>query len=238
LKESGSDKTEMELRTILGCFLFSNDDVFKKIKVLSGGEKSRVALAKTLISESNFLLLDEPTNHLDIQSVNILMQALQQYEGTFVVISHDRHFITQVANKIWYIEDHQIKEFPGTYKEYNVWRAEREVAQKKNEVKKVEVKKTEIKPKPTLVENELKNSQQELKSLQNKLDKTEKKISELESKKINLENELSKPQIYSNPTLFAETNSQYEKLIKEMDLEQKNWEELATETENIEKKLA
>ena len=105
--QAGSSKSETELRNVLGCFLFTNDDVFKKIKVLSGGEKSRVALAKTLISESNFLLLDEPTNHLDMQSVNILIQALQQYEGTFVTVSHDRHFIKGVANKIWYIENHQ-----------------------------------------------------------------------------------------------------------------------------------
>ena len=101
LKQAGSGKTEQELRGVLGCFLFSDEDVFKKIKVLSGGEKSRVALAKTLISEANFLLLDEPTNHLDFISENILIQALQQYKGTFVVVSHNRHFVTQIANKIW-----------------------------------------------------------------------------------------------------------------------------------------
>lgn len=121
LKQAGSGKTEQELRTVLGCFLFTNDEVFKKIKVLSGGEKSRVALAKTLISESNFLLLDEPTNHLDMQSVNILAQALQQYEGTFVVVSHDRHFVSQIANTIWYIEDRQLKQYPGTWEEYLYW---------------------------------------------------------------------------------------------------------------------
>src|SRR5690348_10073023 len=122
LKQAGSGKTEQELRNVLGCFLFSDEDQFKKIKVLSGGEKSRVALAKTLISEANFLLLDEPTNHLDFISENILIQALQQYQGTFVVVSHNRHFVHQVANKIWYIEGKQIKEYPGTYEEYEYWR--------------------------------------------------------------------------------------------------------------------
>ena len=121
LKQAGSEKTETELRGVLGCFLFTDDDVFKKIKVLSGGEKSRVALAKTLISEANFLLLDEPTNHLDMQSENILIQALQQYEGTFLLVSHNRHFIRETANKIWYIEDREIKEYPGIYDEYEYW---------------------------------------------------------------------------------------------------------------------
>src|ERR1700754_4086211 len=122
--------TETELRTILGSFLFTGDDVFKKIKVLSGGEKSRVALAKALTADANFLILDEPTNHLDMQSVNILIQALQQYEGTLIVVSHDRYFLDNVANKIWFIENQEIKEYPGTYQEYEVWAAKRKVDQK------------------------------------------------------------------------------------------------------------
>ena len=125
LKMTGTGKLETELRSILGCFLFSGDDAFKKIKVLSGGEKSRVALAKVLISEANFLLLDEPTNHLDMMSVNILIQALQQYEGTFVVVSHDRFFVSEIANKIWYIENEEIKVYPGTYDEYETWQEQR-----------------------------------------------------------------------------------------------------------------
>jgi ATP-binding cassette subfamily F protein 3 len=102
-------------------FLFTKDDVFKKIGVLSGGEKSRVALAKVLLSEANVLLLDEPTNHLDMVSINILAQTLQQYTGTCILVSHDRHFVAEVATKIWYIEDKQIKEYPGTYEEYAYW---------------------------------------------------------------------------------------------------------------------
>ena len=125
LKQEGTGKNEQELRAILGCFLFTGDEVFKKIKILSGGEKSRVALAKSLISESNLLLLDEPTNHLDMLSVSILVNALQQYLGTFLVVSHDRHFINKVANKIWWIEDYKLKEYPGTYQEYRWWMSKR-----------------------------------------------------------------------------------------------------------------
>ena len=132
LKQAGSKRTELELRNLLGCFLFTGDDVFKKIKVLSGGEKSRVALTKTLISQANFLMLDEPTNHLDMLSVGILANALQNYEGTYLVVSHDRDFIDKIANKIWYIEDHQIKEYPGTYSEYNTWRSEKEAKELQN----------------------------------------------------------------------------------------------------------
>jgi ATP-binding cassette, subfamily F, member 3 len=121
LKHVGVARTETELRKIAGMFLFTRDDVFKKIGVLSGGEKSRVALAKVLLSEANFLLLDEPTNHLDMASIDILAQTLQQYTGTCILVSHDRHLVAQVATKIWYIEDKQIKEYPGTYEEYAYW---------------------------------------------------------------------------------------------------------------------
>ena len=129
--------TETELRSILGCFLFTGDDAFKKIKVLSGGEKSRVALAKALTADANFLVLDEPTNHLDMASVNILIQALQQYEGTFIVVSHDRYFLDNVANKIWFIENKEIKEYPGTYQEYEEWNAKRVIKPEVKEEKKV-----------------------------------------------------------------------------------------------------
>jgi len=121
LKHAGAARTETDLRRIAGMFLFTKDDVFKKIRVLSGGEKSRVALAKILLSEANFLLLDEPTNHLDMVSIDILIKTLQQYQGTFILVSHDRHLVTQVANKIWYIEDKQIKVYHGTYEEYTYW---------------------------------------------------------------------------------------------------------------------
>src|SRR6476660_7238795 len=122
MKECGSQKTELELRTLLGCFLFSGDEVEKKIRVLSGGEKARVALAKTIISKANFLLLDEPTNHLDMHSSDLLVEALNRYEGSYILVSHDRFFISKTANKIWEIVDHKIKEFKGGYDEFVEWK--------------------------------------------------------------------------------------------------------------------
>ncbi|MFB1003018.1 MAG: ABC-F family ATP-binding cassette domain-containing protein [Bacteroidia bacterium] len=118
LQYDAPHKTDMELRSMLGCFLFGGDDVFKKIKVLSGGEKARVSLAKTLVSEANFLLLDEPTNHLDIDSIEIIIEALKRYEGTLIFVSHNRYFIEKLANKVWWIEDEDVREYPGDYKEY------------------------------------------------------------------------------------------------------------------------
>jgi ATP-binding cassette subfamily F protein 3 len=118
----GSQKTDLELRVLLGCFLFSGDDVEKKIRILSGGEKARVALAKTIVSKANFLLLDEPTNHLDMHSCDLLIEALNKYEGSYLLVSHDRYFISKTANKIWEIDEHKIREFKGTYEEWVEWK--------------------------------------------------------------------------------------------------------------------
>ncbi|TBH69993.1 ABC-F family ATP-binding cassette domain-containing protein [Aquirufa antheringensis] len=184
LKGTGTTKTDMELRSVLGCFLFSGEEVFKKIKVLSGGEKSRVALAKVLISEANFLLLDEPTNHLDMQSVNILIQALQQYEGTYVVVSHDRYFVSNIANKIWYIEDHEIKEYPGSFDEYETWMATRETS------KPVSIK-AALKAKPELapVEAKTPNQAKQIEKLEAEIMEIENRISAIEAQMVDLANQ-------------------------------------------------
>lgn len=235
LKQEGSGKTETELRNVLGCFLFTNDDVFKKIKVLSGGEKSRVALAKALISEANFLLLDEPTNHLDMQSVNILIQALQQYEGTFITVSHDRHFIRGVANKIWYIENHQIKEYPGTYEEFTYWKSQQEanqVAVKEQPKEKPNVKKREISQQEiNLTKKELKKKEQELELL-------EEKITTIESRKKALEAEMADESVYADSQKLANVNDAYAKVVAEEKSLNATWESLVETISSLQENLA
>src|SRR5271165_3581757 len=124
LSDVAQQKTMTELRGLLGCFLFSEDDVFKPIGVLSGGERNRYALARMLLHPSNFLLLDEPTNHLDMRAKDVLLESLEKYNGTVVFVSHDRYFIDKLATRIFEIGDGRVEVFPGNYEDY-VWRKQR-----------------------------------------------------------------------------------------------------------------
>ncbi|WP_181308910.1 ABC-F family ATP-binding cassette domain-containing protein [Rufibacter sp. XAAS-G3-1] len=232
--QAGSRRTEMELRGVLGSFLFTGDTVFKKIKVLSGGEKSRVALAKTLISEANFLLLDEPTNHLDMQSVNILIQALEQYEGTFVVISHDRYFVENVANKIWYIEDYELKEYPGTYHEYEYWMEQRDKGLKRPAPA---TNSPKAQPKPAPTAGQQQQLEQELKKVNQKLKQVEGLVNELESKLKGCESKLALPSTYADPNALHETTQQFNKIKTQLDKEQSAWEQLMEQVDELESQL-
>jgi len=222
MAQAGSGKTELELRGVLGCFLFSNEEVYKKIKVLSGGEKSRVALAKTLISEANFLLLDEPTNHLDFQSVNILIQALQQYEGTFITVSHDRHFIQGVANKIWYIEQHQIKEYPGTYEEFEFWRGQQLEANSLPQ----ELKKTKEITTSVLSTEDFQGAKKEIKRMEEQLSSLEREIEQLEVKKLDLEKILAQPELYLDESKAQECQRSYQDIQQKLQESTTSWENL------------
>ena len=231
MKESRSGKTDVELRSLLGGFLFSGDAVDKKIKVLSGGEKARVALAKTIVSKANFLMLDEPTNHLDIHSVDLLIESLNNYEGSIVLVSHDRHFISRVANKIWEIEDYKIREFKGTYAEWEDWKARREAELKlqgnKQEVisNKQPVKKTEeaaIKKDQQASNNEQRSSidkelKKEYQKQKNRFQQLEEKIAQLNKRKTELEAGLATPEIYNDKTKFVQTETDYKTTTAELE---------------------
>ncbi|GAB3586030.1 ABC-F family ATP-binding cassette domain-containing protein [Hymenobacter daeguensis] len=227
MSEAGSKRNDMELRSVLGSFLFTGEEVFKKIKVLSGGEKSRVALAKTLISEANFLLLDEPTNHLDMVSVNILIQALEQYEGTFIVISHDRYFVENVATKIWFIEDYQLKEYPGTYAEYEQWQEDREKAAKKAGLPSPSANKPQPKEEKKAEATPAKTSSPDQKKALRELAEVEAKIDVLEKELAGYEKQLADPKIYDNAAQLKDATMKFEQVKKELAQLNDRWEMLA-----------
>lgn len=228
LQYDAPHKTEMELRNMLGCFLFGGDDVFKKIKVLSGGEKARVSLAKTLVSEANFLLLDEPTNHLDIDSIEIIIEALKRYEGTLIFVSHNRYFIEKLANKVWWIEDQDVKEYPGSYTEYlyKVQHAQEQVStqisqkqrtnKKENKTSKDSWKqKDQQKEVLKKLHKRLEQKEEQLANAQNHLKKLENKLSTLETQ--NQEDYINLSKEYADAsTLVNQLSLESEKLMEEI----------------------
>ena len=229
LKQCGSGKSDQELRSLLGGFLFGGDDVDKKIKVLSGGEKARVALAKVIAGKSNFMLLDEPTNHLDMHSVELLAEALTNYEGSYLLVSHDRYFISKAANKIWEIVDQEIKEFKGGYTEYLEWKKRME-SQKSGNKDKDNKKNEAVKPvteqkkivEPSFSANQIRDMKKDLVNLQRKFKNAEKDIQTEKEKKTQLELQLAGPDYYSNPSKFKAVEIELGDLeLKIADLEKK-----------------
>lgn len=228
LQVCAPDQTDTVLRTLLGAFLFKGDDVFKKIKVLSGGEKSRVALAKTILTKANFMLLDEPTNHLDMQSVNVLIQVLNKFKGSYVVVSHDRFFLAEIANKIWFIEDHKLKEYPGTYAEYEEWMERRRmngelpVASKAD--RKLQSQPEEpVKHSGTIV-GDNKAKQKEIKKLGDTVKKLEMELEELKMKKSAIENEMALPEVFTDAVKIQTLNTSLNELHQRMQQTQTQWE--------------
>ncbi len=209
--------TERELRTVLGCFLFTGEEVFKKVKVLSGGEKSRLALAKTLITQSNFLLLDEPTNHLDMFSTSVLAESLIDYAGSVLFVSHDRTFISRVANKIWWIEDGIIREYQGTYDEYQEWMANRPAP-----VVTAAQHRTERKNSDPIVAEKSDNeagklvSKNQLKKMEEELEKLELKINDLKDRLHEIEAKLHSEEVVSDFEKVNSFTAQYEALDLEI----------------------
>ena len=231
VQECGTKNTELELRALLGCFLFGGDEIDKKIKVLSGGEKARVALTKTIISKANFLMLDEPTNHLDMVTVELLADALTKYDGTIILVSHDRYFISKTANKIWEIEDEKIIEFKGDYKEWLEWkeRMAKQKAQQPEAIKSGANKDTRkpakqevvvpIETKPQAIDKDL---QKQIQKLQKVIAQIEHNIETLHKEKAEIELQMANPAIYSDTAKFHTVEKSYQDknaLIRSMNKE-------------------
>jgi ATP-binding cassette subfamily F protein 3 len=214
MQSCGSKKSDVELRSLMGAFLFGGDDIDKKIRVLSGGEKARVALAKTIVSKANFLILDEPTNHLDMHSVDLLAEALNKYEGSIILVSHDRYFISKTANKIWEIVDHEIKEFKGTYQEWVEWN-ERMAKQEASKMEqKPEPKPEPKKEQPKQVEKTTinKDLQKEVQKQQKQLQQIESNLNKAKAEKVRIEAAMGDPSIYADKTKFVQLENDYKSI--------------------------
>jgi ATP-binding cassette, subfamily F, member 3 len=225
MKLCGSQKNELELRILLGCFLFSGDDVDKKIRILSGGEKARVALAKTIVSRANFLLLDEPTNHLDMHSCDLLIEALNKYEGSYILVSHDRYFISKTANKIWDIDQHKIREFKGNYEEWVGWQQRMMADNAPTSTKKTEKEAKLPQPAPIVNQKPAANdskppinreAKKELQKLQRMFQDLEEKMTQIRTRKDQLEKSLAAPETYSDKRKFIQAETAYQQASAEL----------------------
>lgn len=227
-EDAATEETRPRVRDLLGSFLFQGEAVNKKTKVLSGGERNRLALCKLLLRPFNTLIMDEPTNHLDIQSKEIIKLALQKFEGTLIVISHDREFLQGLCDKIYEFRDGKMKEFLGDINEYLEFRQKesiREISAEKaklhSEAPKVEEKKVEEKPVVNTQSNVILSKEQ--KNIQNKIKKVEEKISELETKVEEFETS------FTNENPSDETLEKYNKTKEELELALQEWEYLGTQ---------
>ena len=231
--ESIADTKDIpRLRSLLGAFLFNGDDVFKKVSVLSGGEKSRLSLLKILLHPCNLLLLDEPTNHLDINAKEMLLEAIKAYDGTVIFVSHDTHFIKNLATKILYLSDDKPEFFEGDY-DYFAYKLE----EKENKFLQSEKKKSDV------IENKS-QSHQEQKAKRNMIQKLEKECDDLLLSCDKLKNEIkaleermADPAIYSNAAKISELVKQKEEKEKALESLEERWFEASERLENSKAEL-
>ena len=216
------DMTNTQIRNMLACFLFTGDDVFKKISDLSGGERGRVSLAKLMLSNANFLILDEPTNHLDIMSKEILESALNRYTGTVLYVSHDRYFINKTAGRIMELSANTVTNYIGNYDYYLEKRdilAPKEVKQvssEKNTAVKVDWKAQ-------------KEEQAKLRKRQNDIAKIEKSIEQLEKDNSELDEQLALPEVYSDVKQLMKLNEKKQEIEKKLEKLYEDWETLSAD---------
>lgn len=213
---------EEEARTIAGGFLFTNDDVDKKIKSLSGGEKARVAFMKLILSKPNFLILDEPTNHLDIYSREVLEEALEEYEGTILVVSHDRYFLESIVNNIYEVTENGATLFKGDYEAY--------IAQKNNAPKEKNIE-------GALSFEEQKKMRNKISSLEKKYSKLEEKIEKLEEEKSLLEKEYEEAGKINDVSKLMDLQEKIEEKDMEILEALEEWENISIELDEIKKEL-
>ena len=225
-----------DLRKILGSFLFSGEDIDKKVSVLSGGERTRLALCCLLLSPSNFLILDEPTNHLDMLSKEVLKKALQQYEGTFIVVSHDREFLDGLTNRIWDIDQQGLKIHHYDVKEYLQMKTSMDfVVEKENESSSKKVELIKIIEKKLSYEDQ-KEQKKRKNSLQNQIRRNEELIGTLEKEIATIDDELTRVD-YNDKENYTKLLNDYTDKKGKLDLAMSNWEKASEELELIQNEI-
>lgn len=237
LYENDSESTISQLRTLLGAFLFNGDEVFKKIKVLSGGEKSRVGLVKVLLTKANTIILDEPTNHLDFESKKILQNALIQFSGTLVLVSHDVDFLKPIVTKVIEVRNHKLKMYYGGIDYYLMKKEEDNSINSKATSE--NLGKTNITRKnQKRIEAERRQKYHDAtKDIKEKIIFCETEIEKFESLKTNLENDLMKEEIYTNLELAKQNKIEYDKVKNDLEILYTNWTHLNDELEKISAKI-
>ena len=215
------DLTNTQIRNTLAAFQFTGDEVFKEIHTLSGGEKGRVSLAKLMLSEANFLILDEPTNHLDITSKEILEEALNNYSGTILYVSHDRYFINKTATRILEISDHGLTSYPGNYQDYIAQKEKEKASLTSSTASSVSVD-TESK----LDWKQQKEEQAKQRKKENRLKKVEEQITELETKQEELSEAMSLPENASDPAKLMELSNEQASIASSLEELYEEWETL------------
>lgn len=232
--KTAADKHIPRIREVLGVFLMSGDDVTKKIKVLSGGEKARVSLAKILLSPVNFLIMDEPTNHLDMPSVEALESALDKYKGTLLMISHDRYFLDKLVHRVAEVKDRQLEEYTGNYSYYLEKRnieSENRTQAKKTLPQKISGRKTKDQKRAEAESRQAVSKKRN--RLQREVDSLERKINTLEAKKNEMEKSLAKPETYKDSSSSVALQKGYVSVKKELEKSYKNWESFKLELEDL-----
>jgi ATP-binding cassette subfamily F protein 3 len=230
--------TEENVRTLLGCFLFSGDDVFKPIRVLSGGEKSRLALAKLLINPPNLLLMDEPTTHLDIPSIDALISALQQYEGTLIFISHDVHFIRSLAGHVVHVEAGKLVHYPGDYAYYldkTSGRQERAASSNDSQSSPAsDSRRGNLRERKRMEAEERQMRSRARKEQKLKVTTLENEIHELEQRQLELTEALENPETYADTAQALRVNRELSVVVDQLQELTAQWEKEAFRLSELE----
>jgi ATP-binding cassette subfamily F protein 3 len=243
MEAAATDETRPRCRNILGAFLFSGDDVYKPISVLSGGEKSRVALAKLLLRPSNFLLLDEPTNHLDMQARDVLMDALRGYGGTIVFVSHDRRFINGLANRVVHVEGGRVESYPGDYEYYHFKRTQQEqwsaeAAASSGEEDGGSAGSREARREQKRREADRRNElHRRTRSLRERLQAAEADIAKREERVQALEVQMADPGLYNDAARAQAVSAEYAEHKAQLQALYDTWADLAARIEGIEEEV-